>query len=64
MDYNKLVWNLRKKAFNYEGEKSTQFDRVLKEAIKRKVIAYSQTDENEERRKAIISDSIISQSPF
>lgn len=45
MDYNKLVWNLRKKAFNYEGEKSTQFDRVLKEAIKRKVIAYSQTDE-------------------
>lgn len=44
MDYSKLVWRLRKRAFEYQGEKAIQFDRILKEAIKRKVKAYHKTD--------------------
>ena len=49
MDYNKLVHKLRQKAFDYKGEKDIQFDRILKEAVQRKIKQYKQTDEYQTR---------------
>ncbi len=46
MNYDKLVWKLRKKAFDKRvAEKDIQFDRILKEAIKRKIQSYHKTEE-------------------
>jgi hypothetical protein len=45
MNYDKLVRKLRRKAFDYDGEKDVQFDRILKEAVRRKIEQYEQTDE-------------------
>ena len=49
MNYDKLVFNLRQKAFNYNGIKGNQFDRILKEAVKRKINQYKQTNEFKKR---------------
>lgn len=45
MNYDRLVHKLRRKAFEYKGEKDIQFDRILKEAVQRKIKQYEQTDE-------------------
>ncbi len=49
MNYDKLVSRLRRKAFHYEGAKNIQFDRILKEAVQRKIKQYEQTDEYRRR---------------
>ena len=49
MNYNKLVRRLRQRAFNYDGAKDVQFDRILKEAVQRKIKKYKQTDEYKRR---------------
>ncbi len=49
MNYDKLVRKLRAKAFDYKGEKDIQFDRILKEAVQRKIKQYEQTDEYRKR---------------
>ena len=43
MNYDKLVHNLRRKAFDYKGKKDIQFDRILKEAKRRTIKQYEQT---------------------
>jgi transcription antitermination factor NusA-like protein len=40
MNYDKLVHNLRRKAYDYNGDKDIQFKRVLREAKKRKIANY------------------------
>lgn len=45
MNYDKLVHKLRRKAFDYQGKKDVQFDRILKEAVQRKIKQYKQTEE-------------------
>jgi hypothetical protein len=45
MNYDKLVSKLRRKAFDYKGEKGIQFNRILKEAVQRKIKQYKQTKE-------------------
>jgi hypothetical protein len=47
MDYNKLLWNLRKKAFDYSGEKELQYMSLL---IKVKKICIA--NPSEERKQA------------
>ncbi len=37
MNYEKLVHNLRRKAYDYNGEKEVQFKRILSQAKKRKI---------------------------
>ncbi len=49
MNYDKLVRKLRRKAFDYEGAKDIQFDRILKEAVQRKIKQYKQTEEYKRR---------------
>mgnify|MGYP005621866879 CR=1 FL=1 len=49
MNYDKLVRKLRAKAFDYKDAKDIQFDRILKEAVQRKVKQYKQTDEYKRR---------------
>ncbi len=44
MNYDKLVRKLRTKAFDYKGAKDIQFDRILKEAVQRKIKQYEQTE--------------------
>ncbi len=51
MNYDKLVRKLRRKAFDYEGAKDIQFDRILKEAVQRKIKQYKQTDDYKRRYK-------------
>ncbi len=45
MNYDKLVRKLRRKGFDYEGAKDIQFDRILKEAVQRKIEQYEQTEQ-------------------
>ena len=45
MNYNKLVRRLRQRAFDYQGEKDIQFDRILKEAVQRKIKQHKQTEQ-------------------
>jgi hypothetical protein len=40
MNYEKLVHNLRRKAYDYNGDKEIQFKRILSEAKKRKIANY------------------------
>ncbi len=40
MNYEKLVHNLRRKAYDYNGEKEVQFKRILSQAKKRKIANY------------------------
>ena len=49
MNYDKLVFKLRKNAFNYTGYKSIQFNRILIEAKKRKLKQYEDTKEFKKR---------------
>ena len=49
MNYDKLVHKLRRKAFDYEGKKDVQFDRILKEAVQRKIKQYKQTEEHQRK---------------
>jgi len=49
MNYERLVHNLRRKAYDYNGEKSSQFSRILKEAKSRKIEAYSSDDKYTQR---------------
>ena len=45
MNYDILVYKLRLKAFDYKGKKDIQFDKILKEAVQRKIKQYKETDE-------------------
>ena len=49
MNYNKLVKRLRQRAFDYDDAKGIQFDRILKEAVQRKIKQSKQTDEYKRR---------------
>ena len=40
MNYERLVHNLRKKAYDYGNDKAKKFSRVLSEAKKRKIANY------------------------
>ena len=41
MNYEKLVHNLRKKAYDYNDDKTEQFRRILSEANRRKLANYN-----------------------
>ena len=41
MNYEKLVHNLRKKAYDYNDDKTEQFSRILSEAKRRKIANYN-----------------------
>mgnify|MGYP003130252809 CR=1 FL=1 len=41
MNYAKLVHNLRKKAYDYNDDKTEQFSRILSEAKRRKIANYN-----------------------
>ena len=45
MNYERLVHNLRKKAYDYSNDKAEQFSRVLSEAKKRKIANYQNDEE-------------------
>lgn len=40
MNYEKLVGNLRRKAYDYNDDKAEQFSRILSEAKRRKIANY------------------------
>ena len=41
MNYERLVHNLRKKAYDYNDDKAEQFIRILSEAKRRKIANYN-----------------------
>lgn len=41
MNYERLVHNLRKKAYDYNDDKAEQFSRILSEAKTRKIANYN-----------------------